>query len=68
MGTLAALLTIWNARRAGPASDYWAMDTQLGRAAVGALLGVVVGLLEYSGLYGWIATGFASQAESSAAS
>ena len=65
IGTLATLLAVWNARRAGLASDYWTTDIQLGRAAVGALLGVVVGLAAYSGLYRLIATGSASQAESS---
>src|SRR5262245_5901210 len=45
---IATLLGAWNALRGGAPSGTWSAEIRAGRAAVGALLGIVIGLAAYS--------------------
>jgi hypothetical protein len=46
-GATAATLGLWNGARAAPAADYWTAQLWLGRAAVGAVLGLALALFAY---------------------
>jgi len=51
LGAVMAALAVWNAARCGTATDYSSFQIQVGRAAIGALLGLAVGLLLYGVVY-----------------
>ncbi len=46
-GAVMTAVGLWNAARWGTASDYSSRQIQVGRAAIGALLGLAIGLLVY---------------------
>lgn len=47
LGAVMAVVGIWNAARLGTASESSSLQIQVGRAAIGALLGLAMGLLAY---------------------
>jgi len=51
LGAVMAALAVWNAARWGTAADSSSFQIQVGRAAIGALLGLAVGLLLYGVVY-----------------
>jgi len=48
VGILMIILAVWNAGRVGAATDYWSLQIQVGRAAIGALVGLAAGLFVYA--------------------
>jgi len=51
LGTVMGAVGVWNAARWGTASDYSSLQILVGRAAIGALLGLAMGLLAYALMY-----------------
>lgn len=62
VGGIATAVAIWNALRAGPASEYWTVQVRVAQAAVGGLLGLAVSLVAYATIYRMVAPGAASRA------
>ncbi len=46
-GAVMTTVGVWNAVRWGTALDYWSLQIQVGRAAIGGLVGLAIGLLAY---------------------
>ena len=56
LGTVMGAVGVWNAARWGTASDYSSLQILVGRAAIGALLGLAMGLLAYAVMYRLVVT------------
>jgi hypothetical protein len=56
LSATASAVGVWNVLRGSAASDYWTLKVQVGRAAVGGLLGLGLALIAYGAVYQFVAS------------